>query len=116
MAFGHFCTKIHYNQNAADKGVMRFPFIGSKIMKIASRVFIVLSVLSIISGVGYLAIGLSSSNPNSSFSMLSGVLQIVVALFVLVSSLGYKNQGNKFKIPFLVSSALYVGFVVYVVS
>ncbi len=22
MAFGHLCTKIHYNQNAADKGVM----------------------------------------------------------------------------------------------
>lgn len=21
MAFGHLCTKIHYNQNAADKGV-----------------------------------------------------------------------------------------------
>lgn len=23
MAFGHLCTKIHYNQNAADKGVRR---------------------------------------------------------------------------------------------
>jgi hypothetical protein len=22
MAFGHSCTKTHYNQNAADKGVM----------------------------------------------------------------------------------------------
>jgi hypothetical protein len=33
MAFGHFCTKIRYNQNAADKCVMLALLLGINFLK-----------------------------------------------------------------------------------
>jgi hypothetical protein len=84
-------------------------------MKYVATIFIILSTLSVISGVGYLAIGLSGNSSSSSFSLAMGFAQIIIAISVLLTGWLYKKLGDKFKIPFFSCTTLYLGFIVYVV-
>lgn len=83
-------------------------------MKVLSSVFIALSLLSLLSGIGYLVVGNNSNTADTNFSPVSGYVQIVLALLVFLSAVAFKKYGNKFKVAFLGTASLYLAFMIYV--
>lgn len=85
-------------------------------MKLATTIYMILSILSIVSGIGYLAAGFNANQEYTGFAPISGVIQIVLATLVLLAFLLYKKRGSKLKMPFIFSASLYTAFIIYAVS
>lgn len=85
-------------------------------MKAVTTIFIILSALSIVSGIGYLAVGFNDESNSKDFSLVTGVLQLFLASSVLVSAIAYRKYGKKWKLSFVGAASLFVGFVVYVLA
>lgn len=85
-------------------------------MKLATIIYMIFSILSIVSGIGYLAAGFNANQERTGFSAISGEIQVVLATLVLLACLLYKKRGSKFKILFIFGASLYTGFIIYVIS
>jgi hypothetical protein len=77
-------------------------------MKIAAIIFLVIAILSLISGVGYLAVGLlSESSSQNLLSPWPGVAQIVIATYLLLFSLLFLKNNEKYKNYFVSGIFMY---------
>jgi hypothetical protein len=83
-------------------------------MKFLAKFSIALTILSLISGTGYLFVGLYVNSIDKPQVILTkGLTQLVLASFLLISSILYLKRGKKANGIFLTSFAIFFLFVGY---
>ena len=83
-------------------------------MRIAAIIFLVIAILSLISGVGYLAVGLlTESSGQNMLSPWPGVAQVVIATYLLLFSLLFLKNTEKYKNYFVSGIFLYGSFFMF---
>jgi hypothetical protein len=83
-------------------------------MKFLAKFSIALTVLSLISGTGYLYVGLNVNSIGEPQEILTkGLTQLALASFLLISSIMYLKRGEKSKSIFLTSFTTFLLFIAY---
>jgi hypothetical protein len=84
-------------------------------MKFIAKFSIAITVLSLISGTGYLYVGLYVNSIGEPQVILTkGLTQLVLASFLLISSILYLKRGERAKSIFLTSFTTFLLFIVYI--
>jgi hypothetical protein len=86
-------------------------------MQLTAKIAIVVSVLSILSGLVYLLVGFSSEgSEHDSFTLLPGIAQIAIALSVLVFAVLYVRHGSRYQNPLVAAMAVFAAFIVWTLA
>ena len=85
-------------------------------MKIVAKIYLVLSFLSVLSGIGYLAVGYTQNYEKQEiFNPISGWFQIVLALLTLVLAIVYLKGNEKVKNILVVCVVCFSMFLTYTI-